>query len=139
MGYKAYLKDGAWPKETGEPLKGVLMIDLRYNRYSVMEVKRNKNCLVCGDSGIAGKAVPILTVPIARLRDSTSRLYEEISEKMRLTDQQVMLFAQKANKTVRIEKGRSLRKLGLGARSVLTAVAQQGPDYSEAIVKLSKA
>jgi len=139
MGYQAYLRDGAWPKETGEPLKGVLMIDLRYNRYSVMEVKRNKNCVVCGDSGVAGKAVPILTVPIARLRDSTSRLYEEISEKMKMTDQQVMLFAQKANKTVKIEKGRSLRKLGLGARSVLTAVAQEGPDYSEAIVKLSKA
>jgi len=139
MGYQSYLKDAAWPKETGEPLKGVLMIDLRYNRYSLMEVKRNKNCIVCGDSGVAAKPVPTLAIPIARLRDSTSRLYEEVCGKMKLTDQEVMLFSQKASKTVKVEKGRSLRKLGLGPRSVLTVVAQQGPDYGEAIVKLSKA
>ena len=139
MGYQSYLKDAVWPKETGEPLKGALMIDLRYNRYSLMEVKRNKNCIVCGDSGVAAKPVPTLAIPIARLRDSTSRLYEEVCGKMKLTDQEVMLFSQKASKTVKVEKGRSLRKLGLGPRSVLTVVAQQGPDYGEAIVKLSKA
>ncbi len=139
MGYQAYLKDRVWPKETGKPLEGALMIDLRYNRYSLVEVKRNKNCIVCGDSGVAGKPVPILTIPVTRLRDSTSRLYETVSEEMKLTDQQVMLFSQKANRTIKVEKGRSLRKLGLGAQSVLTMVAQKGPDYSEAIVRLSKA
>jgi molybdopterin/thiamine biosynthesis adenylyltransferase len=139
MGYQTYLKDRSWPKETGEPLRGVLMIDLRYNRYSLMEVKRNKNCIVCGDSGVAGKPVPILRIPTARLRDSTSRLYKAVYDEMKLTDQQIMLFCQKGTKTVRVDKGRSLRKLGLGAESVLTMVTQQGPDYSEAIVRLSKA
>lgn len=139
MGYESYLNKGVWPKETGEPLKGVLMIDLRYNRYSVMEVNRNKKCVVCGDNGLAHKTVPILTIPMANLRDSTSRLHEVVAEEMKVADQQVIMFWQKGEKTEKVEKGLSLRKLRLGARSILTVVAQDGSDYSEAIVRLSGA
>lgn len=138
IGYSDYLKGGAWPKSTGEPLKAILMIDLRYNRYSLMEVKRNKNCIVCGDSGIVEKPVPILTIPVAHLGDSTSQLHHTVAKEMKLTDQQVMLFSQKGNKTIKIDKGHSLRKLGLGAQDILTVVAQDGPNYREAIVRLSR-
>lgn len=137
MGYQAYLKNGVWPKETGEPLKGVLMVDLRYNRYGVTDVKRNKNCIVCGDSGVAQTPVPILTIPIAHLRDSTSHLYKAVAERMKLTDHQIMLFSQKHNKTVKVEKGASLRTLGLGKKSILTVVAKDGSEYREAAVRLS--
>ena len=113
------------------------MIDLRYNRYSLMEVKRNKNCIVCGDSGIVEKPVPILTVPVAHLGDSTSRLHHAVAKEMKLTDQQIMLFSQKGNETIKIEKGHSLRKLGLGAQDVLTVVARDGSSYREAIARLS--
>jgi len=137
MGYRGYLKTGAWPKETGEPLKGVLMVDLRYNRYSLMEVKRNRNCIVCGDRGVAQSPVPTLTIPISQLRDSTSRLYEAVAKEMKLTVQEIMLFSQKGNKTVKVEKEQSLRRLGLGMRNILTAVAHDGSDYREAAVRLS--
>ena len=138
IGYPKYLKAGTWPKPTGEPLKGILMIDLRYNRYSLMDIKRNKNCIVCGDSGIVEKPAPILTIPVAHLGDSTSQLHHTVAKEMKLTDQQVMLFSQKGNKTIKIDKGHSLRKLGLGAQDILTVVAQDGPNYREAIVRLSR-
>jgi len=138
IGYPKYLKAGTWPKPTGEPLKAILMIDLRYNRYSLMDIKRNKNCIVCGDSGIVEKPAPILTIPVAHLGDSTSQLHHTVAKEMKLTDQQVMLFSQKGNKTIKIDKGHSLRKLGLGAQDILTVVAQDGPNYREAIVRLSR-
>lgn len=138
MGYKAYLNNGVWPKETGEPLRGVLMVDLRYNRYSVTDVKRNKNCIVCGDSGVAQAPVPILRISVAQLHDSTSHLYKAVAEKMKLTDQQIMLFSQKHNKTAKVEKGGSLRALGLGTKSILTVVAKDGSEYREAAVRLSR-
>jgi len=138
IGYRAYLKNGEWPKETGEPLKGVLMVDLRYNRYSVVDVKRNKNCIVCGENGVAQRSVPILKIPITGLRNSTSRLYETVAKQLRLTDRQVTLFSQKDGKTVKVEKGQSLRRLRIGKNSVLTVVAQNGPDYREAVVRLSR-
>lgn len=137
VGYQSYLKNGTWPKETGEPLKGILMIDLQYNRYSLMDVKRNKNCIVCGDNGLVQKPVSILAIPTKNLHDSTSQLHQTVAHEMRLTEQQIMLFSQRRNKTERIEKKQSLRRLQLGAGSIITVVAQDGSDYTEAIVRLS--
>jgi molybdopterin/thiamine biosynthesis adenylyltransferase len=138
IGYQSYLKNGIWPKETGEPLKGILMIDLQYNRYSLMEVKRNKSCVVCGDNGLVQKPVRILAIPMKNLHDSSSQLHQIVAREMKLTEQQIMLFSQRRNKTARIEKKQSLRKLHIGAGSIITVVAQEGPDYNEAIVRLSR-
>jgi molybdopterin/thiamine biosynthesis adenylyltransferase len=137
IGYQSYLKNGTWPKETGEPLKGILMVDLQYNRYSLLEIKRNKSCIVCGDNGLAQKPVPILTIPIGELHDSTSQLYQVVSRRMRREEQQIMLFSQRRNKTNKIEKKRSLRRLRIGVGSIITAVAEDGSEYSEEIVRLS--
>ena len=138
IGYQSYLKNGTWPKETGEPLKGILMVDLQYNRYSLMEIKRNKSCVVCGDNGLAQKSVPILTIPIRELRDSTSQLHQVVAREMRRTEQQIMLFSQRHNKTNKIEKKRSLRRLHIGVGNIITVVAQDGSEYAEAIVRLSR-
>jgi hypothetical protein len=137
VGHQSYLKNGVWPKETGEPLKGILMIDLQYNRYSLMEIKRNKNCVVCGDNGLVQKPVPILTISMKNLHDSTSQLHQIVAREMKLAEQQIMLFSQRRNKTARIEKKRSLRRLHIGAGNIITVVAQDGADYTEAIVRLS--
>jgi len=137
VGYQSYLKNGIWPKQTGEPLGGTLMVDLQYNRYSLVEVKRNKNCVVCGDNGLAQKPVPILTIPMTNLRDSTSQLYQMVAREIRVTEGQVMLFSQRRNMATRIKKRQSLRKLRIGAGSIMTAVVQDGADYTEAIVRLS--
>jgi adenylyltransferase/sulfurtransferase len=138
IGYREFLQKGIWPATTGEPLKAVLMIDLRHNRYSLVDVKRNKKCVVCGDKGVAGDPVPTLQISVKHLRDSTSRLYEAVAREMRLPQGNTMLFVQKQGKSFRVEKGRSLRKLGLGGRSILTLVTQTGPDYSESVVRLSE-
>jgi len=137
VGHQSYLKNGVWPKETGEPLKEILMIDLQYNRYSLMEVKRNKNCVVCGDNGLVQKPVPILTIPMKNLHDSTSQLHQIVAREMKLAEQQIMLFSRRRNKTARIEKKQSLRRLHIEAGNIITVVAQDGADYTEAIVRLS--
>jgi hypothetical protein len=56
---------------------------------------------------------------------------------MKLAEQQIMLFSQRRNKTARIEKKQSLRRLHIGAGNIITVVAQDGADYTEAIVRLS--
>jgi molybdopterin/thiamine biosynthesis adenylyltransferase len=138
VGHQSFLKNGMWPKETGEPLKGILMIDLQYNRYSLMDLKRSKTCVVCGDNGLAQKPVPILTIPIKDLHDSTSRLHEIVAHRLKLVEEQIMLFSQRRNKTARVEKRQSLRRLHIGAGSIITVVAQNGTDYAEAVVRLSR-
>ncbi len=136
IGFPTYSEKGTWPKETGEPLKGILMIDLRYNRYNVVDVKRNKNCVVCGDEGVGRTPAPIISLALRTLKDSTSRLHEEVMRRMKLTNAELMLFSQKGGRSVKIEKGLTMRKLGLRPRSVLTAVVREGSHYREAIVRL---
>jgi len=53
LGYGEFLRSGSWPKAHGEPLGGALIVDLDHNRYSIVELKRNERCLVCGKGGLA--------------------------------------------------------------------------------------
>lgn len=53
LGYEEFLRSGSWPTAHGKPLEGVLIVDLDHNRYSVMDLKRNERCLVCGRGGLA--------------------------------------------------------------------------------------
>jgi len=137
VGHQDYLRDHKWPKETGEPLNGILMIDMQFNRYSLMEVRRNKHCVVCGDDGLVQKPVSIMTIPVRELHDSTSRLYQIVAREMKLTEQQVMLFSQRRGRMTRIGAMQSIRKLDVGAGSIITVVTQDGHEYAEAIVRLS--
>ena len=41
IGYDSYRTTGKWPESVGEPLAGILIADLKFNRYSVMQLKRN--------------------------------------------------------------------------------------------------
>lgn len=136
IGFPTYSKKHRWPKETGEPLQGVLMIDLRYNRYNIVELKRNKNCVVCGDEGISKSPAPIISVQMKTLDHSTSRLHEEVMKSMNLKNGELMLFSQKRGRIVKIEKDCTTRQLGLGPGSVLTAIVRQGMDYREFIVRV---
>jgi uncharacterized protein YigA (DUF484 family) len=103
-----------------------------------MDAKRSKNCVVCGDNGLVQKPVPILTIPVKDLHDSTSQLHHIVAREMKLAEQQIMLFSQRRNKTARIEKKQSLRRLHIGAGNIVTAVGRNGADYAEAIVRLSR-
>jgi molybdopterin/thiamine biosynthesis adenylyltransferase len=136
IGYPDHSKNAPWPKETGEPLQGILMIDLQYNRYSLVDIKRNKDCVVCGENGLAQEPVRILRILLRDVHDSTDRLHKMVAKEMRVTGRQVMLFLQRRNKTMRIEKGQSLRRLRIGAESIMTAVAKDESNYTEAVVKL---
>ena len=82
--------------------------------------------------------MPILTIPVKDLHDSTSQLHSIVAHKMKLAEQQIMLFSQRRNKIARIEKKQSLRKLHIGAGKIVTAVGRNGADYAEAVVRLSR-
>jgi len=50
----------------GEPLRGILIIDLRYGRFSTVEAKRNPSCHVCGKEGIAKEPVRRVKVELEK-------------------------------------------------------------------------
>jgi hypothetical protein len=54
LGRAEYLEEKKWPEATGQPLRSILFIDMKNNRFSSMELKRNDKCFVCGKDGTTG-------------------------------------------------------------------------------------
>jgi molybdopterin/thiamine biosynthesis adenylyltransferase len=51
QGLDEYRATKRWPEKTGEPLRSILFLDLKNNRYTSMKVDRNPRCIVCGKTG----------------------------------------------------------------------------------------
>ena len=68
LGRAEYLKERKWPEATGQPLRSILFIDMKNNRFSSMELKRNDKCFVCGKDGTAGSLALQIQLPLQDLR-----------------------------------------------------------------------
>jgi len=92
QGTEQYKTTKQWPENTGSPLRSILFLDLKNNRYSAMKVDRNPRCIVCGKDGtardtaalteltleaMAGKPLETLVRKAANLRDEKITTYLE--------------------------------------------------------------
>jgi hypothetical protein len=126
-----------WPSEVGEPLKGALLIDLRFNRYSKIELNRNPRCLVCGKDGIATNTVDRYEIFLSDARNSTSLLQKRITELSTTGPTEILMFKEARKKLIPIETGRRLSKYGLHKGDFIHTVLKTAQDkYSEAVIKL---
>ena len=64
LGLEEFRKNKTWPEKHGEPLGPILFMDLKNNRYTLMPLKRNQACLVCGKDGTTKSAVKRLDLPL---------------------------------------------------------------------------
>ncbi len=68
LGLKQYKADAKWPEKTGTPLRQVLFVDLKNNRFTQMELKKTEKCYVCGTEGTAKDVVPLNRISIGNLK-----------------------------------------------------------------------
>jgi molybdopterin/thiamine biosynthesis adenylyltransferase len=68
LGLGEYQRSTKWPERSGQPLRSVLFIDLKNNRFTPMELKRGEKCYVCGKEGTAKDLVPRKELPIRKLK-----------------------------------------------------------------------
>jgi molybdopterin/thiamine biosynthesis adenylyltransferase len=137
LGYKTYLKEKKWPSQVGEPLKGVLLIDLRFNRYSKIELNKNPKCLVCGKDGIAKNTVDRYEILLSEAENSTSKLQKRISELSTMKPTEILMFKESQKKLVPIETEKKLSNYSLHKGDFVHTVLKNVQDkYSEAVVRL---
>jgi hypothetical protein len=72
-----YRQSGRWPEKSGRPLRQVLFMDLKNNRFTPMELKRGERCYVCGKNGTAKDIVPKYEVPLKKLKKDLQRTVRE--------------------------------------------------------------
>jgi len=137
LGYNTFLKERTWPSNVGEPLEGVLLIDLRYNRYTRLDLKRNPKCMVCGKEGIAEDRVSRYDVILSEAHNSTSKLQKLIGKRSADEMAEVLMFTENRKRLVPIGTGEKIDKYRLKKGDFVHAILKSSQDkYSEAVVAL---
>jgi molybdopterin/thiamine biosynthesis adenylyltransferase len=134
LGYPAYLKDGEWSETAGKPLEGIWIADLKYNKYSTLELTKNKYCFVCGEHGEAKDTVSRIEVPINELISSTR---SEILKKLFPDAEDFILFNLSREPVTRVpEDSLGKRDLKRGEYLLVTLKRKSG-EYSEVVARLT--
>lgn len=135
LGYKNYKEKGVWPKKTGKPLKGVWVADLDHNKYSIIDLKKNSGCFICGKNGLVKEPIPIHEFRIKELKDSSKKLFERIKIiSGRKIDK--ISFVDSFGELKEIKSERKLSDYQLDKGERLHAIFEQEEDYKEMIIKI---
>lgn len=136
LGLKEQRRRARWPENVGQPLKSVLFIDLKNNRYSPMDLKRNERCLVCGRQGTARELVPRLELPIKNVRDSRRDVEKVIRIAVNAENRSLTVFSETSRGTRRLDLSRLMESLERGDYLRILAEDKNG-ELHESIVKLT--
>lgn len=136
LGMKEYRAMAKWPENSGQPLRAVLFMDLKNNRYTSMELKRGEKCFVCGKDGTTRDVVPRLELPIATLRDSEHDLEEIVRQTAKVHGGTLKILAETSHGTKPIEAHAKLGK-GLERGDYLRVLAdKENGEFRESIFRL---
>ena len=80
LGHDHFKKNKEWPEKFGKPLEGIWLADLSYNKYSIMDIKKNNDCFICGKNGIGKDPVSFGEFRLKGLKDSTTALIRQIEK-----------------------------------------------------------
>lgn len=103
LGLKQYLANAKWPETSGQPLRSVLFMDLKNNRYTPMDLKRGEKCLVCGKDGTAKDSAQRADLPFENLRKPRANLEEAIRGQAKLDGGTLNVLAETSAGTITLD------------------------------------
>ena len=137
LGLKEFHATANWPASSGQPLRSVLFMDMKNNRYTLMDLKRSEKCFVCGKDGTAKELIQRADLPINSVRGGKADLEEAIRHSANIHGDRIRIFAETSNGT-RMLDGHS--KLGKNvARGDYLRVLAGGKDgeFGESLLRLT--
>jgi len=135
IGYKDFLKTGKWPETTGRPIEGIWLADLKYNKYSVLKLAKNKNCMVCGEYGESRDTVKRIEIPLGEmaLPESRNRFLRDLFP----DSEELLLFKLQHGGIVKMDDGSPGKDSLKKGDYILVTLKRKGGEYSEAIARLT--
>ena len=127
-------------KETvGEPMRELLIIDLKYNRYTLIPVKRNPKCIVCGKGGISEHKSLKVKVSHEDLK-SLEKLVEKVKENGKLTGDEYTILIEDRASFKKVEKDKWNEAIKLAKGKYIYVIFRDKPlgEYREAVIKVPK-
>jgi molybdopterin/thiamine biosynthesis adenylyltransferase len=134
LGLKQHRKSSKWPENTGQPLRSVLFMDLKNNRFTPMELKRGEKCYVCGKEGTAKDPVPLKELSISDLKQNSERA---IRETVNVGDAALRIFAETSTGERSLDSVSKIgKRLQVGDYLRILAESKNG-ELQESILKLT--
>ncbi|MEM3380646.1 MAG: ThiF family adenylyltransferase [Candidatus Bathyarchaeia archaeon] len=133
LGYRTYLEEGRWPEVTGEPMRGIWIADVKHNKYSIVKLSRNKECVICGEHGEARDTVMRLDVPLKTF-ESTSQ--DKVFKKILPDFEEMHIFKLSRLGMTPIGEVKPLKKELRRGDYLRVTFKRRAGEYNEAIIKL---
>ena len=103
LGLAEYQATKRWPERSGQPLRSILFVDLKNNRYTPMNVERNARCIVCGKDGTARDTAHQSELPLKALRRQDQRPEDTIRKATACHDGTLITYLENSRGTKRME------------------------------------
>jgi len=137
IGYPTFLGKGVWPLETGEPISGVWIVDLRFGKFAIMPLRKNERCVVCGKDGMSRDVVRRVSMSLSEMKDSTTTLKEAIVRLLPGKYEDLQISKIGGEQSTALVEGRKISRSGIRVGDFLQVTFKREPDeYRDMIVKL---
>ncbi|MEM1588604.1 MAG: ThiF family adenylyltransferase [Candidatus Bathyarchaeia archaeon] len=123
-----------------KPLNGLLILDLRFNRYNILELKKNPECIVCGRNGLGKSETKIIEVSIEDCLNSIAEMIKIASIKTDLKEpHEITVFKENfKGELIKLPAFSKLDEYKLKKGSLIRAIFKnlKQEDYKEVLIKL---
>ncbi len=137
LGLGEYKSTKKWPEKTGQPLRSILFVDLKNNRYSTMDLKRSERCIVCGKDGTGRTLVPRGDMSLDAPPGSKATVEESIRKVSNLAKGELTIFAETSEGTRKIESKSLLRSVGKRGDYLRILAEGKNKELHESILRLT--
>jgi molybdopterin/thiamine biosynthesis adenylyltransferase len=137
IGYPTFCNKGVWPQETGEPLSGVWIADLRFGKFATMPLTKNEKCVVCGKDGMGKDVVRRVDVSLSEMKDSTTTLRKSIVGLLPEKYEDLQISEIGKERSTALVEGKRISRSGIRIGGFLQVTFKCEPDkYQDMIVRL---
>ena len=137
LGIGQYRQGAKWPDHSGQPLRSILFMDLKNNRFTPMELKRNEKCFVCGSEGTAKQTVPRFDLPISAIRASKEKMERAIRLAVNAEHGILMILSETSHGEASLgDKPKAIRSLEKGDYLRILAETKNG-ELNESMIRLT--
>lgn len=137
LGMSEFRTHAKWPESTGQPLRSILFLDLKNNRYTPMDLKRGEKCFVCGKDGTARTPAIRGDLPLLTLRSSKANLEETVRRQAKLDGETLTILSETSHGTRKLD-GHSKRLVGVEKGDFLRILAEgKNAEFRESILRLT--
>ncbi len=137
LGLKEYRADAKWPENSGQPLRSILFLDLKNNRYTPMDLKRGEKCFVCGKNGTAKDSANRFEVPFQTIHRSKADLEKTVRRSAKIDGGMVRILAETSNGTRTLDGHSKLGKAVVRGDYLRVLTENKNGEFRESILKLT--